>query len=56
MTRYPNRGKPPRDKSVKLGIEWANGRESPHQYTAGQLIWDRRGWDFDIGFFWKAAV
>lgn len=53
MTWHINKGRPPRDKTVKLAIEWACGVVSRHTYTAGQLVWDLRGWDYDIGRFAK---
>jgi hypothetical protein len=55
-TRYANPGKPPLKwpKDTALGIEWANGRTSPHTFTRDQLVWDKRGWDFDVGHFWRA--
>lgn len=46
-------GKPPRDKTVKLLIEWANGQPARHQYTADQLRWSLTGHDYDIGRFAK---
>lgn len=52
--RYPNRGKPPRDKSVKLGIKFANGEESKHTFTADQLRWSITGDGWDISEFWRA--
>ena len=51
--KHRNRGKPPRDRTVKLGIEWANGMTAKHEYTAGQLVWELRGQEFDIAYFWR---
>jgi hypothetical protein len=52
--RYPNTGKPPRDKTIALGIVWQNGMTSKHTYTADQLRWTITGSEFDVGFFWRA--
>lgn len=53
IREHPNRGRPPRDQSIPLHIRWANGRVSRHTYTAPQLKWEIRGWDHDVGFFWR---
>jgi hypothetical protein len=50
---HANRGKPPRDASIPLGIRWANGMTAKHTYTAGQLVWEIRGWEYDIATYWR---
>jgi len=50
---WPNTGKPPREKTISLGIRWANGRASRHEYTAAQLRWTITGDDWDIRTFWR---
>jgi|GEM_PF-5427826 len=52
--RHRNRGTSPRDKSVKLGVQWANGVESKHNFTSDQLRWTLTGSPFDIAWFWRA--
>lgn len=51
--RWPNKGYPPRDPTVPLGIEWANGTISRHTFTAHQLVWRLRGDAHDIAYFWR---
>lgn len=51
--RYPNRGHPPRDKTIPLQVEWHNGMTSKHSYTADQLRWTITGSEFDIGYYWR---
>ena len=53
MRKYINRGFPPKDPNVELGIEWANGRESRHTFRAEQLDFRIRGQDFDVAKFWR---
>jgi hypothetical protein len=50
---HANRGKPPRDASIPLGIRWANGMTARHTYTADKLRWTITGSDFDVGHFWR---
>lgn len=38
----------PRTGEKPLRVKWRNGNESTHEYTADQLIWADRGWDFDV--------
>lgn len=52
---YENTGKPPRSTTIKLGIEFANGRKAIHEYTSDQLRWTRTGDDWDVAKFWRAA-
>jgi hypothetical protein len=54
--RYDNPGKPPTKwpRDTALSIEWANGSTSPRTYTRDQLVWEKRGFDFDIARFWRA--
>jgi hypothetical protein len=35
---HANRGKPPRDASIPLGIRWANGMTAKHTYTASNEV------------------
>lgn len=51
---YPNTGKPPRDKTIRLGIEFANGRTALHEYTAAQLRWTLTDDGWDIAKYWRA--
>jgi hypothetical protein len=51
---HQNFGKPPRDKTASVNVIWANNRPALHAYTVSQLVWDLRGWDFDIGFYRRA--
>jgi len=53
-TEHPNKGRPPRDQSVALGIRFANGKLARHEYTAGQLRWSLTGDEWDVAFFWRA--
>jgi hypothetical protein len=48
---HQNHGKPPRDKSAEVDVIWANNRLARKPYKVSQLVWDLRGWDFDIGFY-----
>lgn len=32
-------------------VEWSNGRLSRKSYRIDQLVWEIRGWDFDIAKF-----
>jgi len=50
---HVNRGKSPRDQTVMLMIEWANGHLARHNYTAGQLRWSLTNSPFDIGRYAK---
>lgn len=54
--RFANPGHPPTKwpEDTQLGIRFANGREARHTYTAKQLTWTIRGWNFDIAEFWRA--
>jgi hypothetical protein len=38
----------PRTGDALLKVRWRNGEESRHEYTARQLVWEDRGWPFDI--------
>ena len=51
---HKNTGKPPRDKSAEVEIIWANGSRARHTYKVWQLVWERRGLDFDIDQFKRA--
>lgn len=51
--QYPNTSKPPKDKTIPLGIRWANGTISKHRYTADQLRWTITGSPFDIANYWR---
>jgi hypothetical protein len=53
MTWHINKGRPPRDKSALLAIEWAQGWVSKWHFTANQLRWDLTGSPFDIGRYGK---
>ena len=50
---WTNKGHAPRDKTVPLGIRWANNVVSRHSYLADQLKWNLRGWDHDIKTYWR---
>lgn len=52
--RHPNKGKPPRDQTIPLGIRWSNGMTSRHTFTADQLRWTITGEPFDVAEFWRA--
>jgi len=54
IREHPNRGKPPRDRTIPLGIRWANGRISKYTYTAEQIKrWTITGDDHDVKTFWR---
>jgi hypothetical protein len=44
----PTNGRTPRTGDRQLRVQFANGLVSRWTYTAKQLVWERRGWDFDI--------
>jgi hypothetical protein len=44
----PTNGRTPRTGERQLRVRFANGLVSRHTYTAAQLVWKQRGWDFDI--------
>jgi hypothetical protein len=44
----PTNGRTPKTGEGQLRVLFANGMVSRHTYTARQLIWKRRGWDFDV--------
>jgi hypothetical protein len=41
-------GRKPRTGDRPLKVMFANGQESRWEYTAAQLVWEQRGWPFDI--------
>lgn len=41
-------GRTPKTGERPLLVLFRNGVESRHAYTANQLVWKHRGWDFDI--------
>jgi hypothetical protein len=53
MRKYSNTGKPPRDGSVEIRVEWANGLESRFTYRAEQLNFALRDHPYDIAKFWR---
>lgn len=55
MTWHINRGTPPRDKTVKLAIQWACGLIDKDTFAAPQLRWSLTGHPFDIGKYARAA-
>jgi hypothetical protein len=57
MTGYhKNTGRTPRDKNASVDVIWSNNRPARQPYKVSQLIWELRGWDFDIGYFRRAGV
>jgi hypothetical protein len=52
---YPNKGKPPRDKTVLIGIKWRNGAISKHPSFAPQLRWTLTDSEYDVAYFCRAA-
>jgi hypothetical protein len=48
MTWHATNGKRPRTGEKPLRVKFANGQESRWTYTARQLVFDQRGWDFDV--------
>jgi hypothetical protein len=48
MTWVETNFRKPRTGDKPLRVMWRNGEESKHSYTADQLVWKDRGWDFDI--------
>ena len=48
MSWTETRGRKPRTGDKPLRVKFANGQESRWEYTANQLVWKRRGWDFDV--------
>lgn len=52
---FDNPGRKPRWKPETLiTVEWSNGRLSRQPYRIDQLVWEIRGWDFDVGRFRRA--
>ena len=51
---HRNKGKPPRNKTIALGIRWQNGMTSKQTYTADKLRWTLTGSDFDVAYFCRA--
>lgn len=51
---WDNPGRQPRWKpETPVLVEWSNGRTAKHPYRIDQLVWDKRGWDFDVQRFRK---
>lgn len=48
MKWHANPGKPPKDSDSRWWIKFACGHLSLRPYAPAQLVWKRRGWDFDI--------
>jgi len=48
-----NKGKPPRDATIPLGIKFAGGWTSKHSFTADQLRWSLTGCPWDISNYWR---
>jgi hypothetical protein len=44
----PTQWKRPRTGDKPLRVQFRCGWVSKHTYTARQLVWEDRGWDFDI--------
>ena len=44
----PNKWRRPKTGDRLLRVQFRNGLVSRHEYRADQLVWDNRGWDFDI--------
>jgi hypothetical protein len=44
----PTHFRKPRTGERMLRVQFRNGLVSRHTYTADQLCWQDRGWDFDI--------
>lgn len=44
----PTKWRKPKTGDKPLMVRFRNGVESRYSYTAGQLVWADRGWDFDI--------
>lgn len=44
----PTKWRPPRTGETPLRVMFRNGRISDHTYTAKQLNWSDRDYDFDI--------
>lgn len=41
-------GRTPRTGERQLRVKYRCGVVSKHTYTAAQLVWKHRGWDFDV--------
>ena len=49
MSRFvETHGRKPKTGERLLRVLFRNGVESRHAYTAAQLVWKQRGWDFDV--------
>lgn len=44
----PTNWKPPRTGDKKLRLKFRNGRISDHTYTARQINWADRSYDYDV--------
>lgn len=44
----PTNGRKPRTGDKLLRVQFRNGQESRHEYTAGQLRWTETGGDWDV--------
>lgn len=44
----PTNYRKPKTGERLLRVRFRNGMVSRHEYTADQLVWKDRGWDFDI--------
>lgn len=49
-----NTGTTPRDKSAEVVVIWANHQRARFTYKVSQLVWQVRGWEYDIKWFCKA--
>lgn len=52
---HRNTGKPPRDKNAEVSVVWANGNPSRWTYKVSQLVWELRGFEFDIALYRRVA-
>jgi hypothetical protein len=44
----PTNGRKPRTGEMLLRVQFRNGQESRHEYTAAQLRWSDTGDDWDV--------
>lgn len=53
---HDNPGSPPSrwPADTLVGVTFANGRPARQPYRIDQLVWEHRGWDFDIASFRRA--
>lgn len=46
-----NGGDCPINRDTIVRFKFASGKESEREYRAGNFLWRKRGWDFDIAAY-----